>query len=162
MDRIPIQALVVEEKSGPFVLQELELEEPAREEVLVRILASGVCHTDEITRHGDMPMPFPSVLGHEGSGIVERVGEGVTRFAPGDKVIIGWPSCGECKNCLDGQPRYCLRTGEALVSGRRFKGPKAGTTAYWRNGTEMNGHFFGQSSFATWSITNADALVKVP
>ena len=157
-----IQALVVEKKDAPFVEQELELEEPARGEALVRIVAVGVCHTDQITRHGDMPMPFPSVLGHEGAGIVERVGDGVKQVAPGDKVIIGWPSCGECRNCLDGQPRYCLRTGEALVSGRRFKGERAGTTAYSRKGRPINGHFFGQSSFATYSITTADALVKVP
>lgn len=162
MNTIAIRALVVEEKGARFVEQELDLEEPGRGEALVRIVASGVCHTDEITRHGDMPMPFPSVLGHEGAGIVERVGEGVTLVAPGDRVIIGWPSCGECRNCLDGQPRYCLRTGEALVSGRRFKGERAGSTAYSRNGQPINGHFFGQSSFATYSITTADALVKVP
>lgn len=156
-----IRALVVEKKDAPFVEQEIDLEEPARGEVLVRIVASGVCHTDAITRAGDMPMPFPSVLGHEGAGIVERVGEGVTSVAPGDRVIIGWPSCGECRNCLDGQPRYCLRTGEALVSGRRFKGERRGTTAYSRNGEPLNGHFFGQSSFATHSIASADALVKV-
>lgn len=157
-----IRALVVEEKDARFEEQELELEEPARGEVLVRVVATGVCHTDQITRHGDMPMPFPAVLGHEGAGIVERVGEGVRQVAPGDRVIIGWPFCGECRNCLDGQPRYCLRTGEALVSGKRFKGEKAGTSAYSRNGEPVNGHFFGQSSFATYSITNADALVKVP
>jgi aryl-alcohol dehydrogenase len=157
-----IRALVVEEKDAPFVEQEIELGEPARGEVLVRFVASGVCHTDEITRHGDMPMPFPAVLGHEGSGVVEKVGAGVTQVAPGDKVIIGWPWCGECRNCLDGQPRYCLRTGDALVSGRRFKGELRGETAYSRDGQPLNGHFFGQSSFATHSIASADALVKVP
>jgi aryl-alcohol dehydrogenase len=157
-----IHALVVEEKDAPFKEEEIELGEPGRGEVLVRIVASGVCHTDVITRAGDMPMPFPCVLGHEGSGIVERVGEGVTQVAQGDKVIIGWPWCGECRNCLDGQPRYCLRTGEALVSGRRFKGELKGESAYSRNGSPLNGHFFGQSSFATHSITSADALVKVP
>ncbi len=162
MSALSIRALVVEKKDAPFEEQDLELEEPARGEALVRVAAVGVCHTDQITRHGDMPMPFPAVLGHEGAGIVERVGEGVTQVAPGDKVIIGWPSCGECRNCLDGQPRYCLRTGEALVSGRRFKGERAGTSAYSRNGKPINGHFFGQSSFATHSITSADALVKVP
>lgn len=162
MSNLSIRALVVEAKDGAFVEQELQLEEPARGEALVRVVAAGVCHTDQITRHGDMPMPFPAVLGHEGAGIVERVGEGVTEVAPGDKVIIGWPSCGECRNCLEGEPRYCLRTGEALVSGRRFKGEKAGTSAYSRNGEPINGHFFGQSSFATHSITSADALVKVP
>jgi len=150
MNTIPIRALVVEEKDGTFQEQELRLEEPARGEALVRVVATGVCHTDQITRHGDMPMPFPAVLGHEGAGIVERVGEGVTEVTAGDKVIIGWPWCGECRNCLDGQPRYCLRTGDALVSGRRFKGERAGTTAYSRDGKPINGHFFGQSSFATY------------
>jgi aryl-alcohol dehydrogenase len=124
-------------------------------------VATGVCHTDAITRAGDMPMPFPAVLGHEGAGIVEKVGAGVSQVAPGDRVIIGWPSCGECRNCLDGQPRYCLRTGDALVSGRRFKGELRGSTAYSRKGQPLNGHYFGQSSFATHSITSADALVKV-
>ncbi|MCZ7590184.1 MAG: NAD(P)-dependent alcohol dehydrogenase [Gaiella sp.] len=157
-----IQALVVEEKDARFEEQELELASPGRGEVLVRIVATGVCHTDAITRAGDMPMPFPAVLGHEGAGIVEEVGAGVTQVGPGDPVIIGWPYCGECRNCLDGRPRYCLRTGDALVSGRRFKGELEGETAYSRNGTPINGHFFGQSSFATYSITSADALVKVP
>lgn len=157
-----VRALVVAEKDAPFEEQEIDLGEPGRDEVLVRIMASGVCHTDAITRAGDMPMPFPAVLGHEGSGIVEAVGEGVTGVEVGDTVVIGWPWCGECRNCLDGQPRYCLRTGEALVSGRRFKGDLRGTTAYSRDGEELNGHFFGQSSFATHSITRANALVKVP
>lgn len=157
-----IRALVVEAKDAPFKLEEIELSEPGRGEVRLRIVASGVCHTDAITRAGDMPMPFPSVLGHEGSGVVDAVGPGVTTLVPGDKVIIGWPSCGECRNCLDGQPRYCLHTGDALVSGRRFKGELKGTSAYSRNGQEINGHFFGQSSFATHSIVSADALVKVP
>lgn len=156
-----IKALVVEAQDAPFEMQEIELGEPGRGEALVKVVAAGVCHTDQITRAGDMNMPFPAVLGHEGAGIVEAVGEGVTQVEVGDKVIIGWPACGECANCLDGQPRYCLRTGEALVSGRRFKGEQAGTTAYTRNGEDINGHFFGQSSFATHSITNADALVKV-
>lgn len=157
-----IQALVVEEQDAPFTLEEIELEPPGRGEVLVRIVASGVCHTDAISRAGDMGVTFPAILGHEGSGVVEQVGEGVTNVAVGDMVIIGWPSCGECRNCLDGQPRYCLRTGEALVSGRRFKGELAGTSAYSRDGQAISGHFFGQSSFATHSLTTADALVKVP
>jgi aryl-alcohol dehydrogenase len=157
-----IQALVVEEKDAPFVVQELELSGPARGEVLVRIVAAGVCHTDAITQAGDLPMPFPAVLGHEGAGVVEQVGAGVTQVAPGDKVILGWASCGECRNCLAGEPRYCLRTGEALVSGSRFKGERQGESAYSRDGAPINGHFFGQSSFATHSITLADSLVKVP
>lgn len=156
-----IRALVVEAKDAAFEPQELDLEAPGRGEVLVRLVASGVCHTDAITRAGDMPMPFPAILGHEGSGVIETLGAGVTGFAPGDKVIIGWPACGECRNCLDGHPRYCLRTGDALVSGRRFKGEARGTTAYSRQGAPINGHFFGQSSFASHSVVSADALVKV-
>lgn len=161
-EAMKIQALVVEKKDATFQTQELDLEEPARGEVLVRIVACGVCHTDAVTRQGDMPMPFPAVLGHEGAGVVERIGEGVTQVAVGDHVIIGWPSCGECRNCLDGHPRYCLRSGEALVSGKRFKGERRGTTAYRRDGQPIHGHFFGQSSFATHSLALADALVKVP
>jgi aryl-alcohol dehydrogenase len=156
-----IRALVVEQKDALFQEQEIELGAPGRGEVLIRIVASGVCHTDAITRAGDMPMPFPSVLGHEGAGIIAAVGEGVAQVAVNDRVIVGWPACGECRNCLGGQPRYCLRTGDALVSGRRFKGDLKGTSAYSRNGQPLNGHFFGQSSFGTHSIASADALVKV-
>lgn len=157
-----IKALVVESRGARFELQDLDLEAPGRGEALVRIVAAGVCHTDEITRQGDLPMPFPAVLGHEGAGVVEAIGPGVEDIAVGDHVIIGWPSCGRCRNCLDGQPRYCLRTGEALVSGTRFKGEQAGRSAYSRDGLPINGHFFGQSSFATHSLVTADALVKVP
>ncbi|WP_403022798.1 NAD(P)-dependent alcohol dehydrogenase [Salinibacterium sp. GXW1014] len=157
-----IQALVVEEQDAAFEQQEVELEAPGRGEALVRIAAVGVCHTDLISREGDMGVTFPAILGHEGAGVVEQVGEGVTQVSVGDKVIIGWPSCGECRNCLDGEPRYCLRTGDALVSGRRFKGEQSGTSAYSRDGETISGHFFGQSSFATYSLTRADALVKVP
>lgn len=158
-----IRAAVVERTGAPFELEDVELAGPGRGEVLVRVVATGVCHTDAITRDGDMPLPLPGILGHEGAGVVERVGDGVTSLAPGDRVILGWPSCGQCANCLDGQPRYCLRTGEALVSGRRFRGPDAGTSAYTRaDGTQLSGHFFGQSSFATHSIALADALVKAP
>ena len=80
-----IRGLVVERKDAPFELQDLELEEPGRGEALVRIVASGVCHTDAITRAGDMPMPFPAVLGHEGAGIVQRVGPGVTNVVASDR-----------------------------------------------------------------------------
>lgn len=157
-----VRALVVAEKDASFEEHDIELDEPGRGEVLVKIAAAGVCHTDAITRAGDMPMPFPSVLGHEGSGVVEAVGDGVTQVSVGDRVVIGWPWCGECRNCLAGEHRYCLRTGEALVSGRRFTGELRGTTAYHHDGKDLNGHFFGQSSFATHSITRENAVVKVP
>lgn len=157
-----ITAAVVEEVGAPFALQQVELDEPGPGEALVRIVAAGICHTDEITRRGDLPMPFPGVLGHEGSGVVEAVGAGVTNVRPGDHVVIGWPSCGTCRHCRDGEPRYCDRLGEALCGGHRLLGPRAGQSALHRPEGELHSHFFGQSSFATYSLTWADALVPVP
>ena len=158
-----VTAAVVEELHGPFTIQELELDEPGPGEALVRVVASGMCHTDAITRAGDLPMPFPGVLGHEGAGEVVAVGEGVTKVAVGDKVVIGWASCGECRNCRDGEPRYCARLGEALCGGGRLLGPRAGESALHRpDGGDVHSHFFGQSSFSTYSLTWADSLVVVP
>lgn len=157
-----IDAYVVDHTNAPFVREELELDGPGPGEVLVRVVATGVCHTDLNGQSGDMPLPLPGVFGHEGSGIVEAIGGGVTDFAVGDHVIMGWPYCGECRNCLRAEHRYCARIGEALLSGRRLLGPRAGSTAYHRaDGSELSGHFFGQSSFANYSIANENALVKV-
>lgn len=157
-----IRAAVVEKLGAPFDLQDLDLDAPGEGELLVRVVASGVCHTDEITRHGDLPMPFPGVLGHEGSGVVEQMGAGVTDIAVGDHVIVGWPFCGTCDHCLRGEPRYCLRLGEALCGGARLLGPQAGLSAYHRlDGSSLHGHFFGQSSFATHTVCRADSVVKV-
>ncbi|RFS83108.1 NAD(P)-dependent alcohol dehydrogenase [Actinomadura spongiicola] len=158
-----VSAAVVDELGGPFRVEELELDEPGPGEALVRVVASGICHTDEITRHGDLPMPFPGVLGHEGAGVVEAVGDGVTAVRPGDHVVIGWPSCGSCRNCRDGEPRYCARLGEALCGGGRLLGPRAGQSALRRgDGSSVHSHFFGQSSFSTYALTWAEALVVVP
>lgn len=158
-----IQASVVDTIGAQFVLETLELDEPGPGEALVRVVATGLCHTDAITRQGDLPLPLPGVLGHEGAGVVETVGDGVTAVAPGDHVVIGWPYCGDCRNCLRGEPRYCSRLGEALVSGVRFLGPRAGETALHReDGSALSSHFFGQSSLASFALAWADALVKVP
>lgn len=154
-----VTAAVVDELDARFRIAELELDEPGPGEALVRIVATGICHTDEITRHGDLPMPFPAVLGHEGAGVVAAVGPGVTHVSVGDHVVIGWPSCGSCKHCRDGQPRYCSRLGEALCGGGRLLGARAGESAF---GGGVHSHFFGQSSFATYALTWADALVVVP
>ncbi|MEC5190410.1 MULTISPECIES: NAD(P)-dependent alcohol dehydrogenase [unclassified Arthrobacter] len=157
-----ITALVVAEKNAPFVREELDLDAPGPGEVLVRITATGVCHTDANTQAGDMPLPLPGVLGHEGSGVIAAVGAGVTTVVPGDHVVLGWPYCGECRNCLRGEHRYCARLGAALVSGHRLAGSAAGTSAYSRaDGTPVSGHFFGQSSFADYSLALASSVVKV-
>jgi Zn-dependent alcohol dehydrogenase len=99
---IEIAAAVVEAQDKPFELQTLEIDERGPGGVLVRLVATWVCHTDGLARHGDLPFPFSGVLGHEGAGIVETVGPGVTEFAAGDRVVIGWPSCGTCRNCQSG------------------------------------------------------------
>lgn len=158
-----IRASVVEELGAPFTYTDLEIDDPGPGEILVRLVASGVCHTDANTRDGNMPQPLPSVLGHEGAGIVAEVGPGVRTPQVGDHVVLGWPYCGECKNCLAGEPRYCLSNGPALVSGARFKGEKAGASGYRRlDGRPIAGHFFGQSSFATYSLATADQAVVIP
>ncbi len=157
-----IDAYVVDGVHAPFVREELELDAPGPGEVLVRVVGTGVCHTDLNTQSGDMPLPLPGVLGHEGSGVVESIGEGVSYVEVGDHVIMGWPYCGQCRNCLRGEHRYCARVGEALCGGRRLHGPDAGTTAYHRaDGSPLSGHFFGQSSFASYSLAHESALVKV-
>jgi aryl-alcohol dehydrogenase len=125
----------------------------------VKVVASGVCHTDALARDGDMPFPAPGVLGHEGAGVVSAVGDGVTNVSVGDKVVIGWPWCGSCRNCLDGQPRYCLQLGPLVVAGSRGDGS---TSLRRLDGSPLHSHFFGQSSFASYSVCAASALVPVP
>jgi aryl-alcohol dehydrogenase len=153
-----ITAAVLPELHADFEVEEVELDEPRPGEALVRIIACGVCHTDDITRHGDLPFPAPGVLGHEGAGVVEAVGEGVTNVSAGDRVVIGWPFCGDCCNCLDGQPRYCLSIGPLVAGGAR---PDGSTALNRADGSRLHSHFFGQSSFATHAIVGANALVPV-
>jgi aryl-alcohol dehydrogenase len=154
-----ITAAVLDELRGPFRVQELELDDPRPDEALVRIVATGVCHTDGVAQHGDLPFPAPGVLGHEGAGIVEAVGEHVTSVAPGQKVVIGWPWCGRCRNCLDGQPRYCEQIGALAFGGGR---PDGSTALHRLDRSPVHSHFFGQSSFATHAIAPASSLVPVP
>ena len=151
-------AAVFEKLFTPLTVAEVEVDSPGPGEALVKVVAAGVCHTDAIARDGDMPFPAPGVLGHEGAGIVAALGSGVTNVAVGDKVVIGWPWCGSCRNCLDGQPRYCLDLGPLVLRGGRADG----TTSLRRlDGSPLNSHFFGQSSFASYSVCAARALVVV-
>src|ERR1700727_2739270 len=151
-------AAVFEKLFTPLSVAEVEVDSPGPGEALVKVVATGVCHTDAIARDGDMPFPAPGVLGHEGAGIVAAVGSGVTSAAVGDKVVIGWPWCGTCRNCLEGQPRYCLDLGPLVLRGGRADG----TTWLRRlDGSPLNSHFFGQSSFASYSMCSANALVVV-
>ncbi|MFS2008848.1 NAD(P)-dependent alcohol dehydrogenase [Azospirillum sp. CT11-132] len=152
-----ILAAVVNEAKGPFSLETVQLDAPGAGEALVRILGVGLCHTDLVARDQAMPIRLPAVLGHEGAGVVVAVGSGVTKVAPGDKVVLSFSSCGACPRCEDGDSAYCM-TGPALnYAGRR----KDGTTTMTRQGQRLSSPFFGQSSFASHVLTGERNMVKV-
>lgn len=152
-----IKAAVATGAGMPMSLEELTLEMPRDHEVLVRITAAGICHTDLWAR--DLAeVPKPIVLGHEGVGIVEQVGRNVTRVSAGDAVVITFGSCGECPTCLNGEPAYCYNTWTICFGGQR----PDGTTALSKAGNSVHSHFFGQSSFATHAICTDRNIVRVP
>ncbi|RNM17070.1 NAD(P)-dependent alcohol dehydrogenase [Nocardioides pocheonensis] len=152
------EAAVVESGGAPFTLSQVELAEPQAGEVLVRMVAAGLCHTDLGVASGGLPFPLPGVLGHEGAGVVEEVGAGVTRVKPGDQVLLSFTSCGACRNCRDGHPAYCATwLPDNLIGGRRADGSATIT----RDGEPLGGHFFGQSSFARMAVVDERSLVKV-
>src|SRR3954471_3637854 len=105
-----------------IALEEVELDDPRDDEVLIRITSCGVCGTDKGCIHGLEPYPTPGVLGHEGAGIVEAIGTNVTLVKPGDRVMIGFPYCGVCRSCRAGQPRYCEHGQQLAFSGFRPDG----------------------------------------
>ncbi len=154
-----ITAAIVNEPKAPFELHTVELEAPRDDEVLVRIVASGVCHTDVVCRDQWIPVPLPAVLGHEGSGVIEKVGANVRDLAVGDHVVLSWGrGCGRCKNCMAGEPAYCDRMGQVSFSGARLSD---GSTSITREGQRVHSHFIGQSSFATHAVVQEAHAVKV-
>ena len=153
-----IKAAVVPEAKSPFVIDEIELEEPRANEVLVKIVSTGLCHTDLVARMGFLPTPLPVVLGHEGAGIVERVGAQVTKVKPGDHVATSFTSCGTCRMCKSGKPAWCADFKRLNFAGRRADG----STTMKKNGKTIYGSFFGQSTHASFSLVNERSVVKVP
>ena len=137
-------------------IEALELEAPRPGEMLVRIVAVGICHTD-LHEHPGRHSPQPIVLGHEGAGVVEALGEGVRGFAVGDHVILSGSSCGQCPSCLAGRPTYCDLAMPLSFGGKRLDG----STALCCGDEKVHSHFFGQSSFATHSIVPERTAVKV-
>ena len=152
-----ITAAVARELKQPLSIETLDLDEPRPNEARIRLVAVGICHTDAIVRDGVYPTPLPAVLGHEGAGIVEAVGESVTTVQPGDKVLLSAAYCGKCQQCRKGQMAYCENLFAADFGGRRSDG----TTALSVNGEQISSHFFGQSSFATYANVVEESLVKV-
>lgn len=155
-------AAVVEGPKAPFVLQEIVIDEPRAHEVVVRVQAVGMCHTDLSVRAGSTPFPLPGVLGHEGAGVVEAVGHEVTKVAVGDKVLMSFASCGLCVPCQTGRPVECTSWPALnLLGGSRLDG----SATLRRSGGSrevLHGHFFGQSSFATHALANERNVVKMP
>ena len=151
-------AAVAREAKGDFTIETVDVEPPRSGEVLVRVVGVGLCHTDIVFRDQFVPYPLPAVLGHEGAGIVEEVGEGVAGLAPGDKVVLGFSSCGHCARCDEGLPSYCREFPPLNYAGMRLEdGSKALSIA----GSPVSSHFFGQSSFAGRAVVRARNVVKV-
>jgi len=153
-----IRAAVTNEEGGPFTIETVELDEPQANEVLVRVVGAGVCHTDMIVRDQLYPTPLPAVLGHEGSGVVEAVGKNVADVEPGDRVVLSFDYDDDCPSCHAGHPAYCEDFFAHNFGGRR---PEDGTSPLSRDGEELSGRFFGQSSFATHAIATERNVVAV-
>jgi aryl-alcohol dehydrogenase len=151
------QAAIYPDENGELIMDDIILDAPQNDEMLVRIVATGICHTDLGMMSPDSFVPLPIVLGHEGVGVVEEVGKSVSDFMPGDRVLLSIDQCGQCSACDSGSPAYCE---EMLL--RHFSGGRPdGSSPISYKGESISGAFFAQSSFATYSIAPARAAVKV-
>ena len=152
-----ISAAIAREMHAPLSVETLELDTPRDDEILVRLVAVGICHADAAMRDRHFPVPHPLVLGHEGAGIVERVGANVRKVIPGDHVIMHYDSCGTCPSCVAHVPAYCHQFFAYNFAGRRGDG----SLSLRCDSGEIFGNFFGQSSFATYSLCRERNAVKV-
>jgi aryl-alcohol dehydrogenase len=152
-----VRAAVAYEGQLELSIEDLELSDPGADDILVRVVGCGLCHTDVKALAGGMGVPKPAVLGHEGAGVVERVGDHVAGIRVGDHVVLTFDSCGACRACTGGNPAYCAQTTALNFTDGRFGEP--GTFA---EGSErIHGHFFGQSSFADYAIAKPRNAVVV-
>lgn len=149
-------AYVTRSINQEFLLEAVELSEPLEQEILVEIAAAGICHTDESARNGAIPVAMPIVLGHEGAGIVRKVGSAVTDFQVGDHVALSYGYCGKCRPCLSGRPYACERMGPINFAGVHWDGKPR----IFQN-QEPIGSFFSQSSFSFHSIVHQNSAVRI-
>jgi S-(hydroxymethyl)glutathione dehydrogenase/alcohol dehydrogenase len=148
------KAAVLYNLNEPLKIESLTLKPPREDEVLVKIAASGVCHSDLSVIKGNLPMMTPTVLGHEGAGIVEEVGSQVTDLKPRDHVVLSWvPNCGKCHFCVAGKTHLCERL--LLIYGEGREG------VFLKDGTEIL-RFNSVNSFAERTVVRADAAIKIP
>jgi aryl-alcohol dehydrogenase len=152
------RAAVLRDIDAPLTIEDIETGELAEGEILVRIKGVGICHTDVSAAHGVIPIPLPSVLGHEGAGVVEAVADGVEGIDVGDHVALSFGHCGECDLCLAGRPAYCEVFGALNYFGTRMDG----TTTLSSGEEEVHGSWFAQSSFASYAIADQHNAVVVP
>ena len=150
-------AAVLRETGKPLSLETLDLEAPRPGEVVVRLVSSGVCHTDMGVIATAAPEQLPVVLGHEGAGVVEAVGEGVTGLVPGDHVVLSYNHCGACDHCRGGITAHCRSFVPLNLTGARLDGSSPLSAA----GQNVFGHFFGQSSFSQYVIATQRNAVKI-
>lgn len=153
-----ITAAVIREKGSDFVLEQAKIRDPKADEVLVKVVATGMCHTDMIVRDQDYPVPLPVVLGHEGAGIVEKVGPLVKNIAVGDHVVLSYGYCSQCSSCHSGHEAYCKEFYPRNFGGSDMDGDNAIQDA---DGNPLNDHFFAQSSFATYALSLESNAIKV-
>jgi aryl-alcohol dehydrogenase len=153
---LQIRAAVLRSAKQPLKIESLGLDSPRDDEVLVRIVATGICHTDLGLCNDWNEADGPVVLGHEGAGVVERCGRAVGDIHEGDHVVLSYQSCGKCPECVAGHPWGCQRFREANFRFARMDG----TNAYHHGA--VRGHFFGQSSFATYCLATERNTVRVP
>ena len=152
-----MRAAILRDHSLAMPIECVAIDELRADEVLVRVVASGICHTDVKVAQVPGLSPRPIVLGHEGSGVVEKVGSDVRKLTPGDHVVMTFDWCGRCPTCLAGKPSYCYEVQAVCFSGKRLDG----TTTLTCNHQPVHGSFFGQSSFATHAIANERNAIKV-
>ena len=154
---IQIRAAVARQPGTDLAIETLTLDAPRAGEILVRVVATGVCHTDLVVMAGHLPTPMPVVLGHEGAGVVQAVGAGVTKVKPGDHVVMTFNSCGGCPSCHDNQMSYCYE-----FFPRNFFATRAdGSVGLAGDGGAVHSNFFGQSSFATHALAHERNVVKI-
>ena len=152
------RAAVLRAADQPYTIEEIELRELRADEVLVRIVGVGMCHTDVLPRAPGFIAPPPIVVGHEGAGVVEAIGDAVTRLAVGDHVVLSFDSCGTCANCAADQPAYCDSFMARNLFGRELDGSNTATDSA---GVAVGARWFGQSSFASHAIARERNSVKV-
>jgi len=162
-----MQAAIVRQAGGPFSLEQVVADVPRDNEVLVKIKAVGICHSDISCRDQVFPAKLPQVFGHEGAGVVVQVGEKVSRLQAGDHVVLTFNSCGSCANCRADMPAYCYDFDQLNASGGRVDGssalsvPKMSSNSGEADSETISSHFFGQSSFAEYSVVNEQNAVKI-